>query len=188
MNYIDKIFENPKVIKRIKNKLPKLFQIASLESSRAGKVGMEVGILREKIIVALLLYIYGEKNVETEISPTEPETDVFVMGNPISIKTKQGTVTSGIKLAWTVDSSSATSFLKTYSPKTDLLLVHINWKKIGGFYFFCKSVQQQVMEMIGKGNYIKLPKESTNSRGVEFSTLAINKLIEHKKSLKIEIE
>ena len=36
------IFEDTKLVNRI-NKLPYLFQLAELESSRAGKIGMEVG-------------------------------------------------------------------------------------------------------------------------------------------------
>ncbi|RLC67524.1 MAG: type II restriction endonuclease subunit R, partial [Chloroflexi bacterium] len=50
------IFEDQKLVQKIKKKLPYLFQLAELESSRAGKIGMEVGSLREKIIVALLIY------------------------------------------------------------------------------------------------------------------------------------
>ena len=59
--------------------------MANIESSRAGKVGMEVGVLREKIIIALFLYVYGNKDVNTEVNIIEPDTD---MSNPISIKTK----------------------------------------------------------------------------------------------------
>jgi len=67
------IFEDAKLVNRTKNKLPYLFQLAELESSRAGKIGMEVGSLRERIIIALLIYKFGEANVETEIPITEPE-------------------------------------------------------------------------------------------------------------------
>ena len=61
------IFDDAKLVNRIKNKLPYLFQLAELESSRAGKIGMEVGSLRERIIIALLIYKFGEANVETNI-------------------------------------------------------------------------------------------------------------------------
>ncbi len=47
-NRLIEIFEDEKLVKKIKNKLPYLFQLAELESSRAGKVGMEVGSFREK--------------------------------------------------------------------------------------------------------------------------------------------
>lgn len=55
------IFNDEKLIGKIKNRLPHLFQLAELESSRAGKIGMEVGSLREKIITALLIYRFGKE-------------------------------------------------------------------------------------------------------------------------------
>ena len=66
-NHSIEIFEDEKLVGKIKTRLPYLFQLAELESSRAGKIGMEVGSLRERIIVALLIYKFGEENVETEI-------------------------------------------------------------------------------------------------------------------------
>ena len=37
------LFTDEIIVDKIKSRLPKLFQIAELESSRAGKIGMEVG-------------------------------------------------------------------------------------------------------------------------------------------------
>jgi hypothetical protein len=54
-NQLIEIFEDGKLTEKIKKRLPHLFQLAELEASRAGKVGMEVGSLREKIIIALLI-------------------------------------------------------------------------------------------------------------------------------------
>lgn len=84
------IFEDDKLVRKIQKRLPYLFQIAELESSRAGKTGMEVGSAREKIIAALLIYKFGEENVETEIPITQPEVDVKLFGKPVSIKTIRG--------------------------------------------------------------------------------------------------
>lgn len=86
------LFTDSEIIRKIQSRLPKLFQIAELESQRAGKVGMEVGSLRERIIVSLLIYKFGETNVETEIPITQPEVDVKLFGHPISIKTKAAAV------------------------------------------------------------------------------------------------
>ena len=61
---IKKLFTDANIVNQIKEKLPKLFRIAELESSRDGKIGMGVGSIREKIIVALLIYKYGDKKVE----------------------------------------------------------------------------------------------------------------------------
>ena len=66
-SHIREIFEDKKLIRKIKKRLPYLFHLAELESSRAGKVEMEVGSIRRRIIVALLIYEFGEKHVEIEI-------------------------------------------------------------------------------------------------------------------------
>lgn len=129
------IFEDKKLIEKIQRRLPYLFQLAELESSRAGKIGMEVGSVRERIIVALLIYKFGEANVETEIPITEPEVDAKLLGEPVSIKTITGKSFSGVKLIWTVDAQKAKEFSEEYSPHCDILLVQINWKGAGGFYY-----------------------------------------------------
>src|SRR3990172_8956135 len=103
-----KFFEDEVLRERIKDKLPHLFSIAELESSRAGKIGMEVGSTREKILTALLIYKFGERNVEVQIPITEPEVDVRLFGKPISIKTMTGN--SGVKVIWTVDAPKALEF------------------------------------------------------------------------------
>ena len=89
-NKLTEIFNDEKLVNKIKVRLPYLFQLAELESSRADRIGMEVGSLREKIIIALLIYKFGEENVETEIPITEPEIDVKLFGAPISIKSTKG--------------------------------------------------------------------------------------------------
>ena len=46
---ITSLFTDPEIITKIQTRLPELFHVAELESARAGKIGMEVGSLREKI-------------------------------------------------------------------------------------------------------------------------------------------
>ena len=183
------MFYDEQLVSKIQVKLPHLFQIAELESSRAGKIGMEVGSVREKIVTALLIYKFGEKNVDTEIPITEPETDVKLFGTPISIKTISGKSPSGIKLIWTVDAQKALEFSKNYLPNCDMLLIQINWKNGGGFfYFISKEIQIKTLKSIGHNGYIKLPKAGTNPRGVEISNSAMQNLINHPDTLKILID
>lgn len=101
--YLAQLFEDREIIHRVRTRLPYLFQLAELESQRAGKLGMEVGSARERIIVALLIYKFGEANVKTEIPITEAEVDVTRGGYPISIKTITGKDLGGIKMIWTDD-------------------------------------------------------------------------------------
>jgi hypothetical protein len=181
------LFEDEKLVEKIKRRLPYLFQLAELESSRAGKMGMEVGSLRERIIVALLIYKFGEENIEIEIPITEPEVDVMLFGEPISIKTITGKGFSGVKLIWTVDAQKAKQFRESYYPHCNALLVQIDWNAIGGFYYIPLEVQRRVFEEMGRERYIKLPKPGTNPRGVEIAKDALLHLVKDKGSKVIDI-
>ncbi|MEW6376721.1 MAG: ThaI family type II restriction endonuclease [Thermodesulfobacteriota bacterium] len=181
------IFEDEKLVEKIKRRLPHLFQLAELESSRAGKTGMEVGSVRERIIVALLIYKFGEANVETEIPITEPEVDAKLFGEPISVKTITGKIFSGVKLIWTVDAEKAKEFRENYYPHCDILLVQINWNNVGGFYYIPLEAQKKLFHRIGRENYIRLPKPGTNPRGIEITKEALSSLVGDGESKSISI-
>lgn len=129
---LNEIFEDKALVNKIKTRLPYFYQLAELERSRAGKIGMEVGSLRETIIIALLIYRFGEDKVKTGISITQAEVDVELLGHPISIKTITGASLSGVKLIWTVDAQKAREFRENYYPRCELLFVQIVWNGIGG--------------------------------------------------------
>lgn len=186
-NRLIEIFKDEKLVTRIKNRLPYLFQLAEFESSRAGKIGMEVGSVRERIIVALLIYKFGEANVESEIPITEPEVDVKLFGEPISVKTITGNSFGGVKMIWTVDAEKARQFSEEYQPSCDILLVQINWEKEGGFYYIPMKVQKRLFDKMGRKEYIKLPKAGTNPRGVEITREALTKLVEDSETKSIKI-
>lgn len=184
---VKEIFEDDNIINKIKSRLPYLFQLAELESSRAGKIGMEVGSLRERIIIALLIYKFGDENCETDIPITQPEVDTKLFGEPLSIKTITGIAFSGVKLIWTVDSQKAKEFRETYYPHCDILLVQINWGSTGGFYYIPLEDQITLFESIGRNRYIKLPKPGTNPRGVEITKEALSTLVNFNNSKRIDI-
>ena len=184
------LFEDKFIVKRIKNKLPHLFQLAELESQRNGKIGMEVGSTREKILIALMMYKYGMDDVNAEIPITYPEVDVFVKNEPLSIKTvttKNNRWTNGTKLVWSVDSATANNFKQNYTPSCGMLLAQIQWEDEGALYFFPKEAQKEVMDGLGKDEYMILPKPGTNSRGVELSPLALQTLTKHIATKEIRI-
>lgn len=182
------LFHDELLVSKIQIKLPELFNLAELESSRAGKVGMEVGSAREKILIALLIYKFGKENVEANIPITEPEVDVKVMGNPISIKTMTGKKLGSVKLIWTVDAEQALIFSQGYLPCYDMLLAQVSWGGSGGLFYFPCDIQREALQRIGRERYIKLPKVGTNPRGVEISAEALNIIATHPHSLKIPIK
>ena len=187
MSKIDKLFQDLEIKSKIQDKLPKLFQLAELDNSRDGKLGMEIGSARERIVIAMLIYQFGENNVITNIPITQNETDVIVFDDPISIKTVTNKKVVGVKLIWTVDAQKALEFISSYHAECDMLFVHINWNSDGGLYLIPKEVQTEILTQCGKEFYFKLPKKGTNPRGVEITNKAINDLVNHNKTKMISI-
>ena len=186
-SHLTEIFKDEKLVERVKRRLPYLFQLAELESSRAGRIGMQVGSAREAVIIGLLIYKFGETSVQTEIPITEPEVDVKLFGEPVSIKTITSKGFSGVKIVWTVDTQKAKEFRESYYPYCDILLVRINWDGLGGFYYVPLEAQRRLFDKIGRRSYIKLPKPGTNPRGFEFTKEALASLVEDSESQLIEI-
>jgi hypothetical protein len=185
INRLAELFEDSKFAEEVQTKLPYLFHLAELELSRAGKVGMEVGTLREHILIALLIYKFGEENVETGIPQNEHAIDLKLFGEPLSIKTI--TASGGVKAIWTVNAKKALDFVEKYEPKCDILLAQIKWGDYGGLYYIPLEVQQEVFRKLDRHKYFKLPKAGTNPRGVEFSRNALIDFITHTKTKKIRI-
>jgi len=185
---LTEIFTDKNLVEKIKKRLPYLFQLAELESSRAGKTGMEVGSVRERIVVALLIYKFGEVNVETEIPITESEVDAKLFGEPVSVKTITGKSLGGVKLIWTVDAQKAIEFRENYYPSCDILLIQINWGDNGGFFYIPVELQEKLFDKMGRDNYIKLPKAGTNPRGAEITKEALSNLVADKQCQRVIIE
>lgn len=187
VSIVEALRTDTNLIQKIQRKLPHLFQIAELESSRAGRIRMEVGFLRERILVALFIYKFGEINVDTEIPITEPEVDVRVHGVPISIKTLTSSHFVGVKLVWTVDAENAKQFQTQYHPACDMLFVQIIWGHRGELFYIPHHAQEEVFNRVGRERYIKLPPLGKNPRGAEITSEALEALVRHKETLAIDI-
>jgi len=181
------LFNDDNLIVKIQRKLPQLFQIAELENQRGGKTGMEIGFDRERILVSLLIYSFGDSNVNTNFPANEAELDVKVFDEPISIKTITNKYLNGIKISWTVEAISAEEFKTNYEPSCHILLTQINWESIGNLFLIPIKVQKEVLQTIGKDSYIKLPPRATNPRGSEIYQEAMNTLVTHPETKRIEI-
>jgi len=188
------LFEDDKMIEKIRRKLPYMFFIAEIEMSKSGKVGMEVGTLREQILIALLIYKFGYENVKLNPIANE-DFDLELYGKPVSIKTIKKILPkrikkfsgSGIKLVWTVDWEKVENFYRNYEPRSEIILVEVSWYKNGGLYYIPLEVQREIFEEIGRDRYLYRHKKGTNPRGVEISNEGIKMLIEHPQAKKIDI-
>ena len=172
---------------RIIKVLPTLFNMVELENRRGKKLGMEVGTARERVLIALFMYIYGPDKIEFPPS-TSPELDVLVDGHPVSIKTKSSSGFSGVKLVWTVDWGGISTFLASYRPASHLLYINILWGKTGSFSLIPQHLQAQTLQEIGIDRYTKVPPQDTNPRGVEISSEALALLLHDRDTQTLPIE
>ena len=152
---------------------------------------MEVGSVREKILIALLMYKFGLDRVNTGIAITKPEIDVIVDDEPLSIKTitiPHNLPIRGVKVSWSVDAETALKFKEEYFPSCDMMLVEIRWDSAGHLYLFKKHSQREILTKLGAGNYLKLPTQGRNTRGVELTSEALRLLVKDASTRKIDID
>jgi len=175
-------------IRYVQNKLPELFQIAELECTRGGRIGMEVGIVRENILSAFLLKKFGEENTDFDVPTNEKVIDGYLFNTPISIKTFIGkTYSAQVKVFWMVTGQISLDYIKTYSPTCDLIIGHVKWGGDGALYYVPKEVQNEIFNDIKIEKYLKVPNFSSNERGISLSKEAYNLMIKHKLSYNIPI-
>ena len=177
----------PPYKEKIQKVLPTLFNMVELENRRGNRLGMEVGTARERVLIALFMYVYGAKSVEFPPS-NSPELDVLVNNQPLSIKTKSSKGLTGVKLVWTVDWNKIETFLRTYLPASHLLYINIIWGKAGSFFLIPEHVQRAILERLTIINYTKVPPRGTNPRGVEFSKTAMHLLQTHQDTQSLTID
>jgi len=182
---LSELFDTPSFRKVVRQNLPYFFQIVQNECSKGRQAGMGVGTEREKVLIGLLINRFGA-DVNTNTPVMQAELDVVLGKRPISVKTKTGPL-SGIKLSWTVDAERVKYFRNSYTPSCDMLFAHILWDSLGGLYLISVETQKDVLNQMGRENYMKLPKPGTNPRGIEFTKEAMNRLIYDDRTRFIEI-
>ena len=179
-------FENKDFVNLVKTKLPKLFRLAELETMRGGKIGMEVGVLRERILTAFIIKCFGKENVKSDFSSTENSKDIKVFEDVLSIKTFTNNGFGGVKVFWASDNESVKKAVEIYKPQNHLLISNIKWNKTdNGLFLIPLHVQNEILEKNGLSNYLKI--NSGNNRGISFQTETFKSLLGHPNTKKIQI-
>lgn len=169
---IEQLLTSSRYIKTIQQNLPPAFQ--TVEDELRGNPAL--GLLREQVILGMLVAFLGEKHIELVPSGVNPDIDCYVDSAPLSIKTVSSS--SGIRLKWTSNEVKAKQFMDGYQPMSDLLVVRIIWKKLGGIQFISQDIQKLVFHQIGVSRYLDY-RGATNTRGVNLSPEAEQSLYRH---------
>lgn len=180
-------FNNEYFTLLVQNNLPTLFKKAEIESMRGGKIGMEVGVLRERILTSLLIKSFGEKNVKCDFSSTDSSKDTQVFEDLLSIKTFMNNGYNGIKIFWASDNKTVKKAVEQYVPQNHFLISNINWgSNKGGLYLINLETQMELFNSIGVENYLKV--NNGNNRGISIQTDVLKQLLSHKNTKKIIID
>jgi len=180
--YINNMFN---VLKgeRAQKDLINLYSISQSEFTRNGKLTPDVGMSREKDLLAVLQEYLGD-DIITELNNDLVE-DFLYKTVRVSVKHKSGKVGDvGIKAKWTSDSGQAKKYIDSMielNPKsyTHVIIVYIDLKSKGTntvtLCFVTDKVIMKNVEELKRDAFIS--REGTNNRGVEYSSKMIKNMI-----------
>ena len=188
------LFQNHPYVEKLQQGLPKAFAVADAESRRiqqrrGGKtyesIGQEVGVARERILVAFLRYALGDMHIQTPTA-NSPMRDVLVFGLPLEIKTstKDGLVTA----KWTADTESANRDISSFEFTADLLLVRIWWgAKKDSLYYIPVEALQETANGHKPAGYLSSA-QGTNNRGIKITNWFMSEAQGHPGTIRVPVD
>jgi len=169
----------------VQKRLLYLYSLSESECTRNGKLGMEIGMAREKDLIAVLTYSMGFA-VKSDIDNAETR-DMEVHGLNVSIKHLSNKMGTPVKIKWTSADSAVEKDVHELINGSDdsypnLLIVYIHDNTIK-IVCISSETNKNVIKRLQRNAFLI---RSGNSRGIEYSKDAMKELIE-KKSFEITI-
>lgn len=195
-----RIFDDPAIVSQIQRQLPRLFWVAHRDASLANRENPAVGFIRKRAMIYVFLRFFGRDNVEV-LPATEREVDILVHDRPLVIRTSRKdplaanryaphSSKSGIKALWSGDTRTArdTLFSPAYKPSSDILLIIVDFSAVlGAIYLITRELQEAVLKDLGPERYFRLPRPGEDSRGAEFSIIAMDRLLNNPNTRRMEM-
>ena len=177
LEYLREILEN----KEAQRGLVMLYSQSQSECTKNGVCGMEIGMAREKDQGAVLkLFMKDKINIDVDNTLVE---DYVIGKEKISAKHSGSKVGSSIKAKWTSADMSVQEAIKfminaedTYYPHLLITYLDIRNRKITIICVSAEHCKNVIKEL--KEDAFTVP--SGNSRGIEYSKLAMTKLFENR--------
>lgn len=179
MDIISETFDRPKFQEMIRKELPNVILQADLEASEYSSSGLVKGQFRKKHIITLLTKYFGKDKIRQV--ENIPDIDVIIDSTPLKIRTITGK--SRVKVKWTTGSQKIIEYIRDYEPSCGILLTRkkrftdtANYPC--GLIWIPLEAQLRLFDKIGLSKYLITPKQDTNFRGIELSTVALNSLLQ----------
>lgn len=167
----------------VQKELVYLYRQSQSECTKNGKLSMEIGISREKDLIAVL-YKYLKNKVEYKID-AHAANDTIICGEKFSIKHSSSSVGKGsLKWKWTSDGQKAEMFKQqmmysfTDEYYSNIIIVYIDAKqKVITIIGIIKKNIIDGVKLFMKDAFVN--RIGTNNRGVEFSSHMIKYMIQN---------
>lgn len=158
----------------------RLLRRSQSECQRDGKTTMDVGIHRERDLIAVLCKYMGRDNIIWNI-PNDLSADVIVKDTPFSIKhkmpSKHSESISAFKVKWTSNAEVARQHVSqclSNEWEEYIIVSEIYPKQIT--MYFISPIQINKAIKLFKENAFKPVSQTSNGRGIEFSESTLNLL------------
>ena len=187
------LFRNEHYVELLRHNLPRAFEVADAEARRVQQrkgniyetVGQEVGVVRERILIAYLRHVVGDMHVELPTANSAMR-DVLISGMPLEIKTATGN--GKVKAKWTADTTSAQSDISRFEFTSDLLLVRIWWEAEKDSVFYIPAeVLQGLADQRNPVDFLSSA-AGTNNRGIDIKPWFIGAAERHENTVRIPID
>ena len=161
--------------------LIKLYADDQAECRKNGKCGMEIGMAREKDLVAYLLLHLGP-DIDYDITNNVPEDFMYRRTEKVSVKHMASKLGTPVKAKWTSADVPAQDSIKHMIEAPDnyypaLLICYIDIEKKSIVYIFISAEQNKnTIKTLGNAAF-KIP--SGNTRGIEYSREAMTELMKN---------
>lgn len=187
------LFAHQPSVRLLQENLPRAFEVADAESRRiqqrtGGKtyesVGQEVGVVRERILIAYLRHVLGDIHIELPSANTSMR-DVLVFELPLEIKTVTGN--GRVKAKWTADAESAQRDIVDFAFDADLLLTRIWWGQERDSVFYIPSEALKSVAAAHSPGEFLISARGTNNRGIDIAPWFMQAAENHPDSASISI-
>jgi len=170
--------------KNFQKGLLQLYADSQKENTRNCKLGMEVGISRERDLVSVLKYFLPDK-INSDVDNALPE-DFLLNSLKISVKHKQGAIGSAFKVSWTCADNAVKSTINSMINASDNYYPHLLVAYIENINqkitIICITAEENknIIKSLKENAFKTIKNPKGNTRGIEYSKEAMNKLIKNK--------
>jgi hypothetical protein len=166
----------------VKDGLTLLYQHSQSECSRHSKATADIGMSREKDLVAIFSLMIGA-SIKYDIDNSELE-DFIIGEEKVSVKHSQAAIGTSVKAKWTAANDPAEEAIRSIIDKDDDDYPHLLISYIGieeetvNIICISKTVYRIIIKALREAAFKKIPKNA-NTRGIDYERFTMELFIKY---------